>query len=174
MESRILPAVMAVLVLALSTSLLLAKRESARLHVELRGTTRAFVQGLDLPAVPVQSPAGATKLRDYCSNKGPAVFFFSTITCAFCKKQRPRWEEVAQARGKHVSFVEVHLDGLPAADLGGAVGVTSVAALPPDVRRHLRVMTVPAVVVADSSCRIFAAGAGLSAAWSALDAVRAE
>jgi len=52
--------------------------------------------------------------------------------------------------------------------------VTSVAALPPDVRRHLRVMTVPAVVVADSSCRIFAAGAGLSAAWSALDAVRAE
>jgi len=109
MESRILPAVMAVLVLALSTSLLLAKRESARLHVELRGTTRAFVQGLDLPAVPVQSPTGATKLRDYCSNKGPAVFFFSTSTCAFCKKLRPRWEEVAQARGKHVSFVEVPL-----------------------------------------------------------------
>jgi thiol-disulfide isomerase/thioredoxin len=171
MQSRILPALTAVLVLALSADLLLTKRESARLRVELRGTTRAFVQGLDLPAVPVQSAAGAAQLRAYCGADRPAVFFISTRTCPFCEKLRPHWEELAQARRNHVTFVKVHLDGLPAA---GADGVTDVTALPPDVLKHLRVSTVPIVVVASASCQIFAAGAGLSAARIALNAVRTD
>ncbi len=174
MRSRILPALTAVLVLVLSANLLLAKRESARLRVELRGTTRAFVQGLDLPAVPVQSASGVAQLRDYCAAGRPVAFFLSTRTCPFCEKLRPRWEDVARANGNHVAFVKVHLDGLPAADAARAGGAADVAALPPDVLKQLRVSTVPAVVVASSSCRIFAAGAGLSAAGIALDAVRTD
>lgn len=159
------------LVLVLSYQLFSVKRELAHAEMDIERSTTAFVGGMPLPPVPVRLANGlAGSLTDYCGLRRPLVVVISSRRCAKCMSLAKRWVPLARERAD-LQFIAIGVDGvLPVGD-EMATQVVAMHSTPTAVSGLLHVRHLPVVIRTDSTCRVTAAGTGLSATLAIIGAL---
>lgn len=139
-----------------------AEREALTASVQI--STREFLRGAELPALLMLDGAGsATTLSGMC-RKGRTTVVLTRDSCPACADVEPLWRALSGQR-KDLDLIAVHVGESPSRERR-ASAVRHYRASADQVSEVARVQSVPAVIVADSTCSVAAAGAGTIAARS--------
>jgi hypothetical protein len=162
------------LILLLSYELVQAKREAGSLRGEIARSTAEFVREMPLSAVPIKLATGiAGTLTDQCRLHKPLVVILSSGHCAKCEALATRWMPLVHQHPE-MQFVMLSVDGPSSLGSTLPAQVISTQSSPGAVSSLLHVQHLPAVIETDSTCRITAAGAGMTSSEAILEALAAS
>jgi len=157
------------LVVVLSWQLARVKRAAARMRGEISRNVREFTPHDSLPALWVRNASGdSITLRNICGNGRELIVLLRSDGCRDCRTIADDWATTERLL-PHARFVVVTVSddgGVPSEAVN--TRETDVTAAAQSVIAALRVQEVPAVVAADTGCRVLAAGAGLQSSRSVL------
>lgn len=156
-------------ILALSVQLVRIKIERSRLRGEAEDGIHEFVQGMELPSLPVRDFAGSVVLlNSFCDGRTPLVVLLTKKNCSACEELTPLLSTLSVKR-RDVRFVLIYADRIPAGVNRSDDYVTLRSALPSALASVAHVHSAPAAWSTDSQCRLLSAGAGTAAGRAVLE-----
>lgn len=172
--SQLTAVLLAGMVMILSYQLISLKDERQRLLADADVATRAFTRGLPLPSLPVVNAQGRAAVLDHlCESGTQLVTVFTDLGCPECSEIAPLVDSLSTVPGLKVAAVYSVSFPSPR-DLKADDAVRRLRSNLDNVVNVARVGGVPSVIVADGSCVIVAAGAGLTGSRIVLERILAQ